>query len=80
MLALGSAGAGVLSFSTLLLRGSASALAHLAENATWGLVIVAVVLALLASDGAKVARVKALIAAGILAAAIRAALLFVPAG
>lgn len=81
MLASGSAGAGLASFSTLLLRGSESALAHLAENATWGLIIGAVVLALLAADGAKEdARVKALMGIGIAAAAIRAALLFLPAG
>ena len=79
MLAAGSAGAGLLSFSTLLLRGSESALGHLAENATWGLVIAAVVLALLASEGAKERRVKLLLGIGVAAAAARAALLFIPA-
>lgn len=80
-LAAGSAAAGLSSFSTLLLRGSEGALAHLAENATWGLVIGAVVLALLAADGAKSdLRVKALVALGILAAGLRGALLFAVSG
>lgn len=79
LLASGSAGAGILSFSTLLLRSSASPAAHLAQNATWALVVGAVVLALLAADGAKERRVKALIGVGVAAAALRGALLFLPA-
>lgn len=79
LLALASAGAGILSFSTFPLRASASPLAHLAENATWGLIVGAVVLALLAADGVKGRRaVKALLGLGVASAAVRASLLFAP--
>lgn len=80
LLASGCALAGLLSFSTLLVGDSDGPVGHLAENATWGFVIAAVVLALLAADGATGRPAKALIAIGVVAAAVRAALLFVPAG
>lgn len=73
---LGSFAAGFASFLTLLLpRGGA--LSHLGENATWGLILGAVVLALLAADGAKGRHlVRALIGSGIAAAGLRAIVLF----
>lgn len=78
LLATGSALAGLLSFFTLLLP-RAGALAHLGENATWGLVLGAVVLALLAVDGAKGSpRIRALVIIGLVAGALRAGLLFLP--
>lgn len=76
-LSLGSAACGTLSFATLLLEKGDTPLAHALANATWGLIVGAVVLALLAADSAKDRRVvKALIGVGVLAAAARAALAF----
>jgi hypothetical protein len=70
-LVLSSAVAGALSFATLLVAEE-GALAHLAANATWGLVVGAVVLALLASDGARERPIKAMMAVGVGLAAVRA--------
>lgn len=78
-LALASAGAGLLSWSTFPLRDSTSPVSHLAQNATWGLVVAAVVGALLASDGIKRGKpgvLQASLGIALVAAGLRAASLF----
>lgn len=66
-----------LSYATLPLRGDDTPLAHAAQNATWGLLAGAIILALLATDGIGARKLpKALIIGAVLAAAVRALLAF----
>lgn len=71
-----SAACGLASFATLPLRGDGP-LAHAAQNATWGLIVGAVVLGLLATDGIGQRKLpRNLVILGVLAAAARALLAF----
>ena len=70
------AACGVVSFATLPVRGE-SAAAHAAESATWALLVAAVVLGLLATDGIGDRKLaKRLVMLGVFAAAIRALFAF----
>lgn len=76
LLASGSALAAFLSWSTLAFARTTGAVYHLAQNATWGLIVGALVLALLASDGARGRVPRVLMAIGVIGALARAAAVF----